>query len=281
MKVLITGANGLVGRAAAKNCEFHGDRVKACTHRELDISDFARVEEIFRLEKPEIVLNCAAYTDVDRSESDAKSCYAANSAGVENLARAARRIDSAFVTISTDYVFDGAKDGFYNQRDTPNPLGVYGKAKLDGEIKAKNVYARSIVVRTGWIFGNFGTNFLSVMRRRLEEGKTIQAISDSFGTPTFAVDLARRLRELALLDIPAVYHVTNGGEKASYAEFARKICSIKNFDDSLVESVSADSLVRAAPRPQNSALCCLISEKFGLPPLQSWEQALAEFLDAV
>lgn len=278
MKVLITGANGLVGRAAIKDCQFHGDEVEACTHKDLDISDFARVEEIFRLEKPEIVLNCAAYTDVDGSESNAERCYAANSLGAENLARAARQIDSAFVTISTDYVFDGAKNGFYNQRDTPNPLGIYGKAKLEGEIRVRNVYARSIVVRSGWIFGNFGTNFLSVMHRRLYEGKTIKAISDSFGTPTFAADLARRLRELALLDIPAVYHVVNSGEKASYAEFAREICLIKGFDESLVENVSADSLIRAAPRPQNSPLSCLLTEKVGLRPLQNWKQALRVFL---
>ncbi len=281
MKVLITGANGLVGRAAVKNCGLYGDQIKAYAHKELDISDLSRVEEIFQLEKPEIVLNCAAYTDVDGSETNVERCYAANSIGPENLARTARKIGSAFVTISTDYVFDGTKNGFYNQRDTPNPLNIYGKAKLEGEIRARNVYARSIIVRSGWIFGNFGTNFLSLMPHLLSEGKTIQAISDSFGTPTFADDLARRLRELALLDIPAIYHVTNTGKQASYAEFARKICSIKGFDHLLVANVPADSLIRPAPRPRNAPLSCLITEKFGLPPLQSWEQALRKFSGSI
>ncbi len=172
-----------------------------------------------------------------------------------------------------------AKNGFYNQRDTPNPLSIYGKAKLEGEIRVRNVYARSIIVRSGWIFGDFGTNFLSTMHRLLSEGKTIKTISDSFGTPTFATDLAQRLRELALLDIPVVFHVTNSGKKTSYTEFARQICSIKGFDELLVESVSADSLFRQALRPQNSALRCLLSEKLGLSPLPSWGQSLRLFLN--
>lgn len=278
MKILITGANGMVARAAIKYCESIGDDVLSFTRQDLDIADREKVFEVFAEETPETVLNCAAFTDVDGSETNIEKCHAANSAGVENLALASKEIDCAFVTISTDYVFDGAKTGFYTQRDTPNPQGVYAKSKLEGEIRARNAYARSIIVRSGWIFGHGGTNFLSVMHKLLADGKSIKAISDSYGTPTFAKDLAQRLRDLAELDLPTVYHVTNSGEGTTFESFAREVCRLKRFDSNLIESVSMSTLKRPAPRPVNSRLACLFSEKFGLSPLQSWEKALAEFL---
>lgn len=278
MKILITGANGMVARAAVKHCESIGDAVVAFDRNRLDISDRAKVFEVFEHEKPEAVLNCAAYTDVDGSETNVERCYSANAGGVENLALAAKEIDAAFVTISTDYVFDGAKSSFYTQRDTPNPLGIYAKSKYEGEILARNAYARSIIVRSGWIFGYGGTNFLSVMANLLADGKRIKAIRDSHGTPTFANDLAKRLRELAALDLPAIYHVTNSGAAATFESFAREVCRLKNFDENLIETVSMNELKRPAPRPVNSPLKCLFSENFGLLPLQNWKEALTEFL---
>jgi dTDP-4-dehydrorhamnose reductase len=278
MKILITGANGMVARATIDYCRRAGDEVVAATHQQLDISDIQTVFDFFESEKPEAVINCAAYTEVDGAQSNADACYKANAFGVENLAFASKKIDAAFVTISTDYVFDGLKSDFYTQRDTPNPRGVYAESKLDGEIRARNAYARSIIVRSGWIYGAGGTNFLSVMHRLLAEGKTIKAIFDSYGTPTYAVDLARRLRELAELDLPGVYHVTNSGNGTSYEGFAREVCEIRGFDVGLLESVSVSDLKRPAPRPVSSKLACLISEKLGLAPLQNWEKALAEFL---
>lgn len=268
----------MVARAAIKHCIEIGDEVVAATRQELDIAEKTAVFDIFKREKFDAAINCAAYTDVDGSETNIEKCYAANSTGVENLALAAKENDCGFVTISTDFVFDGTNRDFYTQRDTPNPLGVYGKAKLDGEVRARNAYARSIIVRSGWIYGAGGTNFLSVMDKLLAEGKTIKAIYDSFGTPTFANDLAKRLRELAEMDLPAVYHVTNSGEGTSYAGFAEKVCELKGFDVNLLEKASADSLKRPAPRPQSSKMKCLFSEKFGLKPLPHWEDALKEFL---
>ena len=278
MKILITGANGMVARATAKYCESIGDEVIALTRQELDIADRTAVLEKFESEKFDAAINCAAFTDVDGSEREVEKCYAANGRGVENLAFAAKEIDCRFVTISTDYVFDGEKSGFYTQRDTPNPHGVYAQSKYLGENLAQRAYARSIIVRSGWIYGDGGTNFLSVMHNLLAEGKTIKAIYDSFGTPTYAGDLARRLRELAELDLPCIFHVTNSGAGTSYAGFAEKVCEIKGFDKNLLERASADSLKRPAPRPRSSKLACLFSERFGLKPLPHWEDALREFL---
>jgi dTDP-4-dehydrorhamnose reductase len=278
MKILVTGAGGMVARALIDYCARVGDTVSSYARQQLDISDRNRVFDLLKREKPDAVINCAAYTNVDGAENDENKCCAANAFGVENLALAAKRIDCAFVTISTDYVFDGSKTGFYTQRDTPNPQSVYAKAKLEGEIRARNAYARSIVVRSGWIFGTGGTNFLSVIHQLLADGKQLKVIADSYGTPTSANDLARRLRELAQLDLPSIYHVTNAGAGTSYEGFARKVCEIKGFDAELLRAVSVKDLNRPAPRPPSSKLACLFSEKFGLAPLQNWETALAEFL---
>ncbi len=268
----------MVARATIKHCQAIGDDVSAFTRQELDISNGEQVFEVFAREKPDAVINCAAYTNVDGAETNQDLCFAANAVGVENLALASKKYESAFVTISTDYVFDGAKEEFYTQRDTPNPQSVYGKSKLEGEIRARNAYARSIIVRSGWIFGDDGTNFLSVMHELLADRKQIKAIYDAYGTPTFAEDLATRLRELAELDMPCIFHVTNSGSGASYEEFARKVCEIKGFDKNLLDSVSNNTLKRPAPRPKNSRLACLFSQKFGLSPLPNWEKALEVFL---
>ncbi len=278
MKVLITGANGMVAKSAIENCQAIGDEVIALTRQELDISNQSDVFRLFELEKFDAVLNCAAFTNVDSAETNQEICWQVNSKGVENLALAAKKINSALVTISTDYVFDGTKGDFYTQRDTPNPQGVYAKSKLEGEIKARNAYSRSIIVRSGWIFGEAGTNFLSVMHKLLAEGKSIKVISDSLGTPTFAKDLAKRLRELAELDLPGIYHVTNEGQGTTFAEFAKEVCAFKRFNKILIENVLMDSLSRPAPRPRDSRLKCLFSPKIGLSPLPNWKKALAEFL---
>lgn len=278
MKILITGAKGMVAKAAIAHCQSIGDEVVAKTRQELEIADEKAVFELFESERFDAVLNCAAYTNVDGAEINQMICREANVVGVKNLAKASKQINSAFVTISTDYVFDGNKGDFYTQRDDTNPQGFYAYSKREGELMTKYYYARSIIVRSGWIFGDDGTNFLSVMHKLLAEGKSIKAISDSYGTPTFAKDLAKRLRELAELDLPAIYHVCNEGTGTTFAEFAEQVCQLKGFNKDLVQSVSMDSLSRPAPRPRDSRLKCLFSQKFGLSPLPHWEKALAEFL---
>lgn len=278
MKILITGANGMVARAAAEHCRMIGDDVAAFDRASLDISRLDDCRRAFEAFRPDAVLNCAAYTNVDGAESDAEQCYMANSLGPENLAVACGEADAVLVTISTDYVFSGEYEGFYTQHFTPFPRGVYARSKFDGEVRVRNANARSIIVRSGWIYGFGGTNFLSLMPDLLASGKSITAIADSYGTPTFAGDLAVRLRELAELDLPAVFHVTNSGSGTSYLGFAQEVCRVGGFDPEMVTSVSKDDLQRPAPRPASSKLACLFSERFGLSPLRDWREALAEFI---
>lgn len=280
MKVLVAGAGGMVGRAVVEWCASQGDQVAAHTHQSLDITDEKAVRALFETTRPDTVINCAAWTDVDGCELDQKRAYAVNAQAVETLAANGRRVGASLVTISTDYVFDGAKQGFYTQRDDPNPTSIYGAAKLEGERRAAAALARTMVVRTGWIFGIGGRNFLSLIIQRVERGERLRAISDSWGTPTYACDLAKRLRELAERDLPGIYHVINSGMGTSYEEFARAALTARGTDGcqaAQIESVSMHSLRRPAPRPQNSQLRCLVSEAVGLPPLPDWRSALKEF----
>jgi len=278
MKILVTGANGMVARATTAHCRALGDDVFPFTRQELDISKRDAVFSAVARIRPDAVINCAAFTDVDGAESAVELCYQVNCDGVENLALASKEANSRFVTISTDYVFDGEKSGFYTEEDATNPLGIYGKSKLEGENRARESNDQSVIVRSGWIYGEGGTNFLSVVSKLLLERKPIKAISDAFGTPTYGRDLASRLRELAALNVNGIFHVANAGEGVSYADFARRVTAILGLDEKLVTEVEAKEIVRAAPRPRNSRLRSTRNSEINLPELRDWSGALTEFL---
>jgi dTDP-4-dehydrorhamnose reductase len=282
MKVLITGAAGMVGRALVGHCEALGDEVVALDREALDITDERAVREMFGRARPEAAINCAAWTDVDGCELDPQRAFLVNSQGVEMLATASRLAGASFVHVSTDYIFDGRKaEGFYTQRDDPHPLSAYGAAKLEGERRAQAASARTSIVRAGWIFGPGGTNFLATVIERARRGERLKAINDSYGTPTYVPDLVARLRELAALDLPGVYHVAGGGDGASFEEFVRAALGAAGLSDENVESVPMDSLKRPAPRPRNSRMRCLLSESLGLRALRDWRESLVEFASRV
>jgi dTDP-4-dehydrorhamnose reductase len=268
----------MVGQALNQYCESTGDEVLAYDHRVLDISNADLVKTAVLSARPDAVINCAAWTDVDGCELDPARARAANAIGPENLAKASRQAGAGFVTISTDYVFDGQKEGFYTQRDDPNPQSVYAQSKLEGERRSQLAYARTIVVRSGFIFGPGGKNFLSTILDRARHGGPIKAIGNAYGTPTYSHHLAARLRELAQLDLPGIFHVVNAGDGVSYEEFARAALDSGGYEGVNLETIDGDSLNRPAPRPRNSRMKCLFSEAVGLPALPFWERALKEFV---
>jgi len=278
LRVVVTGGRGLVGRAVAEHCAAVGDEVLSYGHKDLDISDRDAVRQVISGNRPDVVINCAAWTNVDGCESDQERAFAANAAGPENLAAACKEAECIFITISTDYVFDGAKSGFYTQLDEPNPESVYAASKLEGERLSALAYGGSIIVRTGYVFGPDGINFLSTVVERIKKGERIKAISDAYGTPTYAKDLAVRLRELAEKNVAGIYHVVNSGPGVSFEEFTRKAIALLGNREVVVEAVSSDALNRPAKRPRNSRMRCLLTEKIGLPPLRDFESALEDFL---
>lgn len=277
MKILVTGANGMVAKAVCEKARALKIDVVAYEREKLDIADLESVRNRLRQDRPDSVINCAAWTDVDGCETNAEKAFAANARGPENLAKACREIEASLVTISTDYVFEGARRQFYTQRENPNPQSVYGKSKLDGERLAAAAHARTMVVRTGWIFGAGGKNFLSRIIELAKKGDKLKAIVDAYGTPTYAPDLAGQLIELARLDLPGIYHIVNAGEGASFAEFSKEALRAAGIAESLLEPVQFASLKRPAPRPIDSRLRCLISEKVGLKPLPHWLDAVQRF----
>jgi dTDP-4-dehydrorhamnose reductase len=279
LKVIVTGAAGLVGRAVVSAFTAHHETVAAFDHAALDISDAAAVGSALSSASPDVVINCAAWTDVDGCEFDQDRARRANALGPEVLAAACRKVGALLVTISTDYVFDGKKDGFYTQRDQPNPQSVYAASKLEGERRAQESWARTIVVRSGYIFGTGGTNFLSTVVDRARRGEQLKAINDSYGTPTYAPHLAQQLYRLARLDLPGIFHIVGAGEGVSFDTFARTALKIAGLDDKLLQSTSLASLNRPAPRPRNSRLSCLLSAAIGLDPMPLWTDALHEFVD--
>jgi dTDP-4-dehydrorhamnose reductase len=278
LRIIVTGAGGLVGRAVVSAFSAKGDLVTGFDHQALDIGNERAVRAAIGDSSAEVVINCAAWTDVDGCEFDQQRATRANSLGPELLARQCKKIGALLITISTDYVFDGDKQGFYTQKDQPNPQSVYAASKLDGERRAQNSWARTIVVRSGYIFGVGGTNFLSTLINRARQREHLKVIGDMFGTPTYAPHLAERLDRLAQIDLPGLYHVVNSGAGASFAQFAERASELAAFDPNLIQVVSLESLSRPATRPRNSRLRCLLTEAIGLSPLPSWNDALEDFV---
>lgn len=270
----------MVGRAVVSHVAAEGESVVGFNHQELDITNPSAIDHTFASERPEVVVNCAAWTDVDGCESDRERAMAANAQGPKLLAVGCSKIGALFLTISTDYVFDGTKDGFYTQDDEPRPMSVYGVSKLAGERRAQDAWARTIVVRSGYIFGAGGTNFLSTLISRASRGERLTAITDAVGTPTYAIDLAARIYDLVRLDRPDLYHVVNAGEGASFADFASCALEKAGLRADLLQPATLESLGRPAPRPRNSKLRCLLSEELGLEPLPFWQDSLAQFIAA-
>lgn len=277
---MVTGAGGMLGRAVAAHCSAQGESVAAFDHKSLDITDEFNLDLAFERQRPDVLINCAAWTDVDGCELDPARAHRENVDGPELLALTCRKAGAQLITISTDYVFDGEKEGFYTQRDQPNPQSVYGASKLKGEQRAQRAWANTIVVRSGYIFGPGGTNFLSTLIPRARRGEDLKAISDSFGTPTYAAHLARQLYRLSQIDVPGIYHVVNAGEGASFEGFARYALKAAGLNERCLEALRVGDLGRPAPRPRNSRLRCVLSEALGLEPLPSWQDAVREFIAA-
>jgi dTDP-4-dehydrorhamnose reductase len=278
--VLVTGAGGLLGRCAVEHFARRGWRVVARTHGDLDISSDQAVRAEMDASRPGLILNCAASTDVDRCEREPEWAYGVNAEGPRLLARHAASIDAEIVHVSTDYVFDGTKEGFYTQQDSPNPLSVYARSKLAGEAAVASETERCYIVRSSWVFGAGGKNFGSRVIEYAKSGARLKGVTDQFSIPTYAPDLAARIDMIVGLGSYGLYHLTNTGP-ASWYEFARLALDMAGLEEVQLVPATRAELKQAAARPQNSAMRCLKSEELGLTPLRHWREALNEFVPLV
>lgn len=273
MRILVTGAGGMLGRDVVRVATDGGHDVSGYGHDELDITDFGVVERAISAERPDVLINCAAWTDVDGAEADLTGAIKVNGDGARNLAAATAMFGAKVVFPSTDYVFDGTKEEPYVESDPVNPMSAYGKSKLAGEGETIANNPRHFIVRSSWLFGTGGRNFVDTM---LNLGRTLDEVAvvkDQVGCPTYTGHLAEGLVRLVEWDDFGIFHMAGGGE-CSWYEFAVEI-----FEQSGVEcrvlSQTSDMLDRPAPRPPFSVL---VSEREPTVMLPDWRDGLAAFL---
>jgi dTDP-4-dehydrorhamnose reductase len=275
VRVLVTGAAGMLGSDLAPACEARGHEAIGLARAELDITDRAAVETAIGEHRPDAVINCAAWTAVDEAESHPAEAMSVNDEAAALLAAAAGGVGAKFVFLSTDYVFDGRKGLAYVESDPTNPLSAYGRSKLGGETSVPVANSSSFVVRSSWLFGRHGRNFVETMLSLAEREPEVLVVSDQVGCPTYTVHLAAALAEMVEGDDYGIHHICGSGE-CSWFEFAQEI-----FDQSGLETrvmaASTEMLARPAPRPAYSVLSSERREAIRLP---HWRRGLAEYLTA-
>jgi dTDP-4-dehydrorhamnose reductase len=281
MRVLVTGAGGQVGRELRS--VFGQDDLLAVTRRELDITDEIKVSETISTFRPDVVVNAAAWTDVDACETDEEEAHRQNATGPWNLARACARQGSTLVHISTDYVFsdpapldDQGEARGWTELDPISPANTYGRSKAAGEQLIREALDRHHIVRTSWVNGVSGSNFVRTMLRLAKERGSVEVVDDQFGAPTFAHDLANAIKELILAHCYGTVHRTNGGW-CSWFELATATFEFADLDVD-VGRTRSDRFARPAPRPRWSVLDNGRAAALGLSPLPAWQEGLRRTL---
>lgn len=278
MKVLLTGANGQLGLELQRQLQQKGSdyQVIATDYQDLDITNLEQVKEKVLVEKPEIIINCAAHTAVDKCEEDIENAYKINAIGPKNLAIACDMIGAKLVQVSTDYVFNGDMPGARREDDVTGPQSIYGTSKLLGEEYVKTFCKKYFIIRTAWLYGE-GNNFVRTMLKLAETNKELNVVGDQFGSPTSTVDLAEAIINLMQTEYYGTFHGTCEGE-CSWYDFACKIFEIKGIDIK-VNKVTSEEFVRPAKRPKFSVLDNFMLKLYGLNSFRNWEDALQEYLD--
>jgi len=276
VKILITGANGQLGRELANQYkDIKGIDLILAKREDLDITNLHNVYSFINENKPDVIINCAAHTAVDKCETEIELAYKINTIGPKNLASAANEIGAEIVQVSTDYVFDGNTDKALTEFDCVNPQTVYGKTKLEGEILVKNHNPKHYIIRTAWLYGD-GNNFVKTMIKLSQTNKTMKVVNDQKGTPTSTVDLARVIIKLVDEKNYGLFHCTCKGECTWY-EFTKEIFRIKGIDTE-VSPCSTDEFPRPAKRPEYSVLRNYMLELTTGDITRTWKEAIGEYL---
>jgi len=273
MRLTVLGAHGMLGSDVMKAAEDAGHEVRGFSHSELDITDVAQLRNRFEIDRPDAVINCAAWTDVDGAEDDPEGALLVNGTAAGYVAEAANAVGARVVYISSDYVFDGTKGSDYVESDPTNPINVYGQTKLAGEIETHQANRRSYIVRASWLFGVNGPNFVNTMIRLGESQGQVLVVHDQVGSPTYTWHLAYGLIRLLDSDAFGIHHMAGGGS-CSWYEFAKEI--FRQLDMEVVTlSATTDMFDRKATRPAHSVLVAGNQHAIELP---AWQDGLASYL---
>jgi len=281
--ILVIGASGMLGGALVSFLQSRGRQVLQaewlnCKNDQLrlDITDGSAVEILLSDNRPRIVFNCSGFTDVDGAEEKEEQALAVNGRGVENLACACRKLDCLLVHISTDYVFDGRAHSPYQPNDPPDPQSAYGRSKLAGEMALQSVGGKWLMVRTAWLFGKGGKNFVDTILALARQKDVLKVVNDQFGCPTYAPDLARCLADLADQDARGIFHFCNG-PVCSWFDLARKIVELAHLKCRIIPCPTSE-FPRPAKRPAYSVLDCSGALEKLSWPVRPWPQALEDYL---
>lgn len=270
MMILITGASGQLGTDILQ--VFQADGVIGVDEEDFDIAE-ADSTEILIGYHPDLVIHAAAYTDVDGCERDPGRAFRVNAEGTRHVVEACRVLGVPLVYVSTDYVFDGSKQLPYTEEDLPHPLNIYGASKLKGEEHVRATLDCHYIVRTAWLYGRGGRNFVKAILGKAQRGETLRIVDDQVGSPTWAKDLASAIAQLIQGARFGTYHITNAGE-CSWYEFAERILDVAGLNGRNPIPISSAELGRAAPRPAYSVLANQAWERHVGPSLRSWQEVL-------
>ncbi|MFL0581123.1 dTDP-4-dehydrorhamnose reductase [Solibacillus silvestris] len=276
MKILVTGANGQLGQELVQQLQQTNVELYAFTKTDLDICNLSTVQQVVNEVQPHVIINAAAFTKVDLAETEQDLAFNVNGYGQRNLAVAAEQVGAKICYISTDYVFDGNATEPYEEHALVNPIGVYGKSKYAGEQLTQTLNTKYFIVRTAWVYGEYGPNFVKTMLRLAKERDELGVVSDQIGSPTYTVDLATFLIELVQTEKYGIYHCTNSGS-CSWYEFAQAIFEESNIDIK-VNPLTTDQYPTPAKRPNYSVLSDRTLKLNGFLPIRHWREGLKAFL---
>lgn len=279
MRVLVTGAKGQLGYDVVRCLAEQGIEYCGIGIDEIDLTDMEETAIYIRNYHPDVVVHCAAYTNVDLAESEVKKCRAVNVDSTDNIASICKEINAKLVYISTDYVFSGAGHAPYDVHSPVEPLSVYGQTKLEGERAVLNKVDKYFIIRTSWAFGVNGDNFVTAMLKIAKEHSIINVVTDQVGSPTYTLDLAHLIVEMINTDSYGIYHATNEGY-CSRAEFAVEIFRQADMEIT-VNFIESEQYVTKAVRPKNSRLSKSSLESAGFQKLPAWKDALARYLKEI
>ncbi|MCF6156111.1 MAG: dTDP-4-dehydrorhamnose reductase [Candidatus Brocadia sp.] len=282
MRILVIGSLGMLGRDLVNrfpgfsDSKFSCIEVIAANHEHIDITHGPDTSTFVARIMPDVIVNCAAFTDVDACEIQISEAFAVNVNGAKNVALAGKETGAKIIHISTDYVFDGDKNESYIETDKPNPLSVYGKSKLEGELAIQEINDNYAIIRTAWLYGPYKKNFVTTMLNLGRKNRSVSVVTDQCGCPTYTADLSYAIWKIISLDLRGLYHVTNDGICSRY-EWAKKIFALTGDQVSVLPLKTAD-YKRTANVPQNSSLNCTKYSTATGHKMRPWLEALEEYI---
>jgi dTDP-4-dehydrorhamnose reductase len=280
-RILVIGAKGMLGRDLVEVLQSspRNDEVIGWDFEDIDIREERRTIAKIESLSPEIVINVAAFTNVDKCESNEEKVFAINAEGMKHVALGGLRCGAKVVYLSTDYVFDGKKKEPYLESDPPNPLSVYGRSKLKGEQYVQELVENSLIIRTQWLYGRFGNNFVTSILHQAREKRVLSIVNDQIGSPTYTADLCEAISVLIQFNVKGIFHVANS-DLCTWYTFGQAILKLAGIRGVKIIPISSKELGRAAPRPSYSVLSTQKLKRETGMTLRPWSEALKDYLQS-